>query len=156
MKTGVVACRISASTVRILAARSKPDVNWPQTREVLQISFHHRLRCPKMDVRVIYEAPFLNGFNYADYFDFMECYVEYVAGLEHIRSPKVEDCDEDWGVLQDHLKFVIKRTVNKVNFCSSRCACITELLSIHKPYDVSLNCKCLPYREQNQGAPRLV
>lgn len=69
---------------------------------------------PKMyDTEVINEAPYLNGYNYSDYFEFMECYIEYQAGLEHIQSPKLEDSNLAWALLQDHLKFVLKQTVNR-------------------------------------------
>lgn len=72
---------------------------------------------------VIHEAPLLNGYNYAEFFEFMECYIEYLAGLDHIRSPKLEESDENWELLQDHLKFVLKNTVN------------TELRKLFKPDD---------------------
>lgn len=91
------------------------------TSDVLQVCSTKlvQISCSIMyDLAIIHEAPLLNGYNYSDWFDFMECYVEYVAGLEHIQSPKVETWDEEWGVLQDHLKFVIKSTVNKVCFCT--------------------------------------
>lgn len=65
------------------------------------------------DLDSIYETvPILNGYNYEDYFFYMESYIEYLSGLDHIQSPEASD-DEEWQQLEHHLRFVIKQTINR-------------------------------------------
>ena len=124
-KVSVCIClHLKTGAASVSKQRTKPSSNSKIANryQIQQCVFFHSqknwpasvsIRLKMYDISVIHEAPFLNGYNYSDYFNFMECYIEYLAGLELIHSPKLEESDEDRELLHDHLKFVLKRTVNK-------------------------------------------